>query len=72
MSGLAFRGSLRKGIALPIIFITGHGDAPMTVRAMKTARWSSSQTFDDRVLLDAINGAIDRPGGGGTQRNWPG
>ena len=36
MSGLAFQQELAKaGIALPIIFITGHGDVPMSVRAMK-------------------------------------
>ena len=62
MSGLAFQEQLAKdGIALPIIFITGHGDVPMTVRAMKAGAVEFlSKPFDDQVLLDAIHGAIER------------
>ena len=62
LSGLAFQEQLAKdGIALPIIFITGHGDVPMTVRAMKAGAVEFlSKPFDDQVLLDAINGAIER------------
>ncbi len=62
MSGLTFQQELAKaGIALPIIFISGHGDVPMTVRAMKAgASEFLTKPFDDQVLLDAINAAIER------------
>ena len=62
MSGLAFQQELTKaGIALPIIFITGHGDVPMTVRAMKAGAAEFLTTpFDDQVLLDAVHAAIER------------
>ena len=46
---------------LPIVFITGHGDVPMTVRAMKAGAIEFlTKPFDDEVLLRAIRGAIDR------------
>ena len=62
MSGLTFQQELAKaGIALPVIFITGHGDVPMTVRAMKAgAAEFLTKPFDDQVLLDAIDAAIER------------
>jgi FixJ family two-component response regulator len=62
MSGLAFQQELAKaGIALPIIFITGHGDVPMSVRAMKAgAAEFLTKPFDDQVLLDAIHAALER------------
>jgi FixJ family two-component response regulator len=62
MSGLAFQQELTKnGVALPIIFITGHGDVPMSVRAMKAgAAEFLTKPFDDQVLLDAIHAAIER------------
>jgi len=62
MSGLAFQQELVKtGIALPVIFLTGHGDVPMTVRAMKAgAAEFLTKPFDDLVLLDAIHAAIER------------
>ena len=62
ISGLAFQDQLAKeGIALPVIFITGHGDVPMTVRAMKAGAVEFlTKPFDDQVLLDAINAAIER------------
>ena len=65
MSGLAFQEQLAKAaIALPIIFITGHGDVPMTVRAMKAGAVEFlTKPFDDQVLLDAIHGAIERDRG---------
>ena len=45
----------------PIIFITGHGDIPMTVRAMKAgAAEFLTKPFDDDVLLTAIETALDR------------
>ena len=46
---------------LPIIFITGHGDVPMSVRAMKAGAVEFlTKPFGDDVLLDAIAGALDR------------
>ena len=62
MSGLTFQQELAKaGVALPIIFITGHGDVAMTVRAMKAgAAEFLIKPFDDQVLLDAIHAAIER------------
>ena len=62
MSGLTFQQELTKaGVALPVIFITGHGDVPMTVRAMKAGAVEFlTKPFDDQVLLDAIHAAIER------------
>ena len=62
MSGLTFQQELAKaGIALPVIFITGHGDVPMTVRAMKAGAVEFlTKPFDDQELLDAIHAAIER------------
>jgi FixJ family two-component response regulator len=62
MSGLAFQEELAKtGVALPVIFISGHGDVPMTVRAMKAGAVEFlTKPFDDQVLLDAIHAAIER------------
>ena len=46
---------------LPIIFITGHGDIPMSVRAMKAGAVEFlTKPFNDEMLLDAIAGAIER------------
>jgi FixJ family two-component response regulator len=65
MSGLAFQEELAKtGVALPVIFITGHGDVPMTVRAMKAGAVEVlTKPFDDQVLLDAIHAAVERDRG---------
>jgi FixJ family two-component response regulator len=62
MSGLTFQQELAKaGVGLPIIFLTGHGDVPMTVRAMKAgAAEFLTKPFDDQVLLDAVHAAIER------------
>jgi FixJ family two-component response regulator len=62
MSGLAFQQELTKaGVLVPIIFITGHGDVPMSVRAMKAgAAEFLTKPFDDQVLLDAIHAALER------------
>jgi len=62
MSGLAFQEELAKtGVAIPVIFISGHGDVPMTVRAMKAgAAEFLTKPFDDQVLLDAIHAALER------------
>ena len=62
MSGLTFQQELaRAGVALPVIFISGHGDVPMTVRAMKAGAVEFlTKPFDEQVLLDAIHAAIER------------
>jgi FixJ family two-component response regulator len=62
MSGLTLQEELPKaGVALPIIFISGHGDVPMTVRAMKAGAVEFlTKPFDDQVLLDAVFAAIER------------
>src|ERR1700674_2360158 len=62
MSGLAFQQELGKlGIELPITFITGQGDVPTTVRAMKAGAVEFlTKPFHDQELLDAIHTAIER------------
>lgn len=62
MSGLDFQDELaRAGIPIPIIFITGHGDIPMTVKAMRSgAAEFLPKPFDDDALLDAIRHALDQ------------
>jgi len=61
-SGLAFQEDLVKaGIALPVIFITGHGDIPMSVRAMKAGAVEFlTKPFHDQEILDAIHAALER------------
>jgi FixJ family two-component response regulator len=62
LSGLDFQAELTKaGVNMPIIFITGHGDIPMSVRAMKAGAVEFlTKPFRDQDLLDAIGIAIDR------------
>jgi len=49
------------GVRIPIIFITGHGDIPMSVRAMKSGAVEFlTKPFDDQDLLNAIQQALDR------------
>src|SRR5262249_50889915 len=51
----------RAGIDIPIIFITGHGDIPMTVRAMKAGAVEFlTKPVREQDLLDAIRVALDR------------
>jgi FixJ family two-component response regulator len=62
VSGLDFqRGLADAGIQIPIIFITGHGDIPMTVKAMKSGAVEFlTKPFNDQALLDAIQQGLDR------------
>ena len=62
MSGLTFQTELAKvGVDLPVIFITGHGDIRMSVRAMKAGAVEFlTKPFQDQDLLDAIQVAIER------------
>src|SRR5499425_424324 len=61
-SGLEFQSELAKANAeIPIIFITGHGDIPMTVKAMKAGAVEFlTKPFRDQDLLDAIQVALER------------
>ena len=62
VNGLDFQRELSAaGVRIPIIFITGHGDIPMTVRAMKSGAVEFlTKPFRDQDLLDAIHQALDR------------
>jgi FixJ family two-component response regulator len=62
VAGLEFQAELVKaGIHIPIIFMTGHGDIPMSVKAMKAgAVGSLEKPFRHQEMLDAATLAIDR------------
>ncbi|HEV7878201.1 response regulator transcription factor [Bradyrhizobium sp.] len=62
LSGLDFQAELaRANIHIPIIFMTGHGDIPMTVRAMKGGAVDFlTKPFRDQDMLDAVVTAIGR------------
>ncbi len=61
LNGLELQQQLAERTEMPIIFITGHGDVPMTVQAMKAGAVEFlTKPFKDDVLLDAIRGAIER------------
>ena len=61
ISGLDVQHQLAEaGVQLPVIFITGHGDIPMTVKAMKSGAVEfRTKPFRDQDLLDAIQQALD-------------
>jgi FixJ family two-component response regulator len=61
LNGLELQQQLGERTDMPIIFITGHGDIPMTVRAMKAgAAEFLTKPLKDDVLLNAIRGALER------------
>ena len=62
VNGLDFQRQLADaGIRIPIIFVTGHGDIPMTVKAMKSGAVEFlTKPFEDQDLLNAIYQALDR------------
>src|SRR6266850_1288971 len=62
LSGMDLQHELaQSGIHIPIIFITAHGDIPMTVRAMKAgAAEFLTKPFRSRSLLEAVRAAIER------------
>jgi FixJ family two-component response regulator len=62
VSGLDFQRDLAaRNVTIPIIFITGHGDIPMSVEAMKAGAMEFlTKPFRGQVLLDAIHKAIER------------
>jgi FixJ family two-component response regulator len=62
MSGLDFQAELRKAsINIPIVFMTGHGDIPMSVRAMKAGAVEFlPKPFRDQDMLDAVQTGLER------------
>src|SRR5881394_1605419 len=61
LNGLELQEQIRERTDMPIIFITGHGDIPMSVRAMKAGAVEFlSKPFRDQDLLDAINIGLER------------
>jgi FixJ family two-component response regulator len=62
LSGLDFQAELTKAsIRIPIIFMTGHGDIPMSVKAMKAGAVDFlTKPFRDRDMLDAVANALER------------
>src|ERR1700747_1891516 len=62
LSGLDFQRQLAEaGIQIPIIFVTAHGDVPMSVRALKSGAVEFlTKPFRDQDLLDAIQQALQR------------
>jgi len=61
LNGLDLQKRIVDRTDMPIIFITGHGDVPMTVRAMKAGAVEFlTKPFDDEALLSAIRNAIER------------
>jgi FixJ family two-component response regulator len=62
LSGLDFQSELAKAnVQIPIVFMTGHGDIPMTVRAMKAGAVEFlTKPFRDQDMLDAVQIALDR------------
>ena len=70
VNGLDFQRELADaGFQIPIIFITGHGDIPMTVKAMKSGAVEFlTKPFLDQALLDAIRHALDRDRA--TRQRW--
>jgi FixJ family two-component response regulator len=61
LNGLELQQQLAERTEMPIIFITGHGDVPMSVRAMKAGAVEFlTKPFNDDVLVKAIGNAIER------------
>jgi RNA polymerase sigma factor (sigma-70 family) len=62
LSGLDFQRELAtRNVCIPIVFLTGHGDIPMSVRAMKAGAVEFlTKPFRDQELLDAVRVALDR------------
>jgi FixJ family two-component response regulator len=62
LSGFDLQAELgRLGIKMPVIFITGHGDIPMSVKAMKAGAVDFlTKPFRDQEMLDAVTAALER------------
>ena len=70
LTGIDLQAELVKsGIAMPIVFLTGHGDIPMSVRAMKAGAVEFlTKPFRKESLFDAVREALARDGEGRKQR----
>lgn len=63
MSGLQLQKYLKGKYAIPIIFLTGHGDIPIAVQAMREGAFHFlEKPFDDQVFLDYVNLALRKDG----------
>jgi FixJ family two-component response regulator len=64
LSGLDLQDELAaRGLTLPVIFVTGHGTVPLSVRAMRAGAVDFLQKpFEDQDLLDAVQRAIEKDG----------
>src|SRR5918912_471908 len=61
LNGLDLQKLVADRVDMPIIFITGHGDIPMTVKAMKAGAVEFlTKPFDDEILLNAIRQGLER------------
>jgi len=62
LSGFDLQAELRRlGIDIPVVFITGHGDIPMSVKAMKAGAVDFlTKPFRDQEMLDAVTAALER------------
>jgi FixJ family two-component response regulator len=62
LSGLDLQAELRSsGVMIPIVFITGHGDIPMSVKAMRAGAINFlTKPFRDQEMLDAVREALER------------
>jgi FixJ family two-component response regulator len=62
LSGLDFQSELaKKNVGIPIVFMTGHGDIPMSVRAMKAGAVEFlPKPFRDQDMLDAVHTALEK------------
>ncbi|MFZ0150504.1 MAG: response regulator transcription factor [Xanthobacteraceae bacterium] len=62
LSGLDFQSELiKKNIGMPIVFMSAHGDIPMTVRAMKAGAVEFlPKPFHDQSMLDAVHSALEK------------
>jgi FixJ family two-component response regulator len=62
LSGFDLQAELsRRGINIPVIFITGHGDIPMSVKAMKAGALDFlTKPFRDQEMIDAVTAALER------------
>jgi two-component system response regulator TtrR len=71
LSGLELQQELnRRGDTLPVIFITGHGDVPMAVNALKCGAFHLiEKPFNDSQLLELVERAVDASRSGPLQRN---
>ena len=74
MTGTALHEELlRRNLRVPVIFITGHGDIPMAVDAMRKGAFDFiEKPFDDEQLLSQVRAALERFGAGEPERAEPG